>query len=198
MILNKQRWLSMNLYGLNVEQIYELANNVLRKFGKVVQADTECYWDRYEDKRILIHYGGGYHDASFRVCEKQGDNHICVLETHLVYRNIASKTELMRDMVHHGFCDSNCPGFTHAVPERAYEIYLGRNKEPGHDVDDWLKAESEILEGLERKFSGDWEVATLIPPSPHPIYGKPWGPYNCVILKHGDWIEHLKLLASTL
>lgn len=31
--------------------------------------------------------------------------------------------------------------------ERAYELYEGRGREPGHDVQDWLRAEAEILTG---------------------------------------------------
>lgn len=31
-----------------------------------------------------------------------------------------------------------------ATSMRAYELYLGRGGEHGHDLDDWLQAESEI------------------------------------------------------
>lgn len=182
----------MNLYKLDVEQIYKLANKVLSELGKQVQADVECWWTQYEDERILIHYGGGYYDSSFQVWEKQEDKYILVLETHRVFnRKITNKVELLRDMLYHGFCDSQCPGYTRAVPKRAYEIYLKRGREPHHELDDWLQAEAEILEELERKFSGDWEVATLEREAP-------WGPVPCVILRRGEWVEHLKSLASTL
>jgi hypothetical protein len=30
------------------------------------------------------------------------------------------------------------------IRRRAYEIYLGRGEQPGHDLDDWLKAEREL------------------------------------------------------
>lgn len=30
------------------------------------------------------------------------------------------------------------------IRRRAYEIYLGRGNEPGHELDDWLQAEREI------------------------------------------------------
>ena len=30
------------------------------------------------------------------------------------------------------------------MEERAYELYLQRGQEPGHDLGDWLKAEQEI------------------------------------------------------
>ena len=31
------------------------------------------------------------------------------------------------------------------IAQRAYEIFLARGGEPGHDLDDWLQAESELL-----------------------------------------------------
>jgi len=31
------------------------------------------------------------------------------------------------------------------IRQRAHEIYLARGGEPGHDLDDWLQAEREIL-----------------------------------------------------
>lgn len=31
------------------------------------------------------------------------------------------------------------------ISSRAYEIFEYRGKETGHDVDDWLKAEAEVL-----------------------------------------------------
>ena len=31
------------------------------------------------------------------------------------------------------------------IAQRAYEIFLARGGEAGHDVDDWLQAESELL-----------------------------------------------------
>jgi Protein of unknown function (DUF2934) len=31
------------------------------------------------------------------------------------------------------------------IAERAYEIFRARGGEPGHDLDDWLEAESELL-----------------------------------------------------
>jgi len=34
------------------------------------------------------------------------------------------------------------------ISRRAYEIYLDRGSEPGHDREDWLQAESEILDEL--------------------------------------------------
>lgn len=31
------------------------------------------------------------------------------------------------------------------IEVRAYQIYVSRNREPGHEVDDWLQAERELL-----------------------------------------------------
>jgi hypothetical protein len=31
------------------------------------------------------------------------------------------------------------------IAQRAYEIFVARGEEPGHDLDDWLQAESELL-----------------------------------------------------
>ena len=33
-----------------------------------------------------------------------------------------------------------------AIARRAYELYEQRGREPGADVDDWLRAEHEVLE----------------------------------------------------
>jgi len=34
------------------------------------------------------------------------------------------------------------------IRRRAYEIYLERGKQPGRDLDDWLKAERELERGV--------------------------------------------------
>jgi hypothetical protein len=31
-----------------------------------------------------------------------------------------------------------------AIARRAYELYLSRGSEPGHEMDDWLRAEAEL------------------------------------------------------
>jgi Protein of unknown function (DUF2934) len=31
------------------------------------------------------------------------------------------------------------------VQRRAYQIYVSRNRQPGHELDDWLQAERELL-----------------------------------------------------
>ena len=35
---------------------------------------------------------------------------------------------------------------TEEIAGRAYQIYLGRGCEPGHDIDDWLQAEYELMQ----------------------------------------------------
>jgi len=37
---------------------------------------------------------------------------------------------------------------TEEIRRRAYEIYLERGKQSGHDVDDWLQAEQELERGV--------------------------------------------------
>lgn len=37
-----------------------------------------------------------------------------------------------------------------SIAERAYEFYVQRGKEPGHELDDWLKAEREVREAQRR------------------------------------------------
>jgi hypothetical protein len=31
------------------------------------------------------------------------------------------------------------------IAQRAYDIFLARGEEPGHDLDDWFQAEAELL-----------------------------------------------------
>jgi hypothetical protein len=40
-----------------------------------------------------------------------------------------------------------------AIALRAYELFEGRGREPGHDVDDWLRAERELREASQRQQS---------------------------------------------
>ena len=40
---------------------------------------------------------------------------------------------------------------TEAIARRAYELFLERGGEHGHDLDDWLEAENELLEALARR-----------------------------------------------
>ena len=37
------------------------------------------------------------------------------------------------------------------IRRRAYEIYLERGEQPGHELDDWLQAEHELKGGLLRR-----------------------------------------------
>jgi hypothetical protein len=37
------------------------------------------------------------------------------------------------------------PSTTNRIAARAYELYLQRGREDGHDVEDWLAAEKELL-----------------------------------------------------
>jgi hypothetical protein len=39
------------------------------------------------------------------------------------------------------------PMLEHAIRHRAYELYVQRGMAPGHDVDDWLMAEAELVHG---------------------------------------------------
>ncbi|MDB6033801.1 MAG: hypothetical protein JWM16_4139 [Verrucomicrobiales bacterium] len=40
------------------------------------------------------------------------------------------------------------------VQRRAYEFYLKRGKEPGHEMEDWLRAEAEVREWEETQKFG--------------------------------------------
>src|SRR5690242_14892501 len=39
---------------------------------------------------------------------------------------------------------------TESIELRAYQIYLGRGGADGHDLDDWLQAERQVLEELKK------------------------------------------------
>jgi hypothetical protein len=39
------------------------------------------------------------------------------------------------------------PMLEHAIRRRAYELYVQRGMTNGHDVDDWLQAEAELVHG---------------------------------------------------
>jgi hypothetical protein len=39
------------------------------------------------------------------------------------------------------------PMLEHAIRRRAYELYVQRGMAHGHAVDDWLKAEAELVHG---------------------------------------------------
>jgi hypothetical protein len=42
---------------------------------------------------------------------------------------------------------------TEQIQQRAYELYLQRDCEAGHDIDDWLAAEKELTELSEQSTS---------------------------------------------
>jgi hypothetical protein len=39
---------------------------------------------------------------------------------------------------------------TDDIERRAYHLYLGRGATHGHDLDDWLEAERQVLEGIKK------------------------------------------------
>jgi hypothetical protein len=41
---------------------------------------------------------------------------------------------------------SESPELEVKIRERAYELYETRGREDGHDIEDWLRAEEEIME----------------------------------------------------
>lgn len=43
---------------------------------------------------------------------------------------------------------------TEQIQERAYQLYVSRGQEPGHELEDWLEAEREIKGGHERQYAG--------------------------------------------
>ena len=44
----------------------------------------------------------------------------------------------------------NTGGKTQIIQQRAYELFLQRGQEPGHELEDWLKAEQEVCHSPER------------------------------------------------
>jgi hypothetical protein len=47
-----------------------------------------------------------------------------------------------------------------AIARRAYELFLARGSEPGHEMDDWLQAESELkAEGADDEDNRSLEAA---------------------------------------
>jgi hypothetical protein len=39
---------------------------------------------------------------------------------------------------------------TEQIRQRAYELYEGRGRQDGHELDDWLLAESEAMQQIEQ------------------------------------------------
>lgn len=50
----------------------------------------------------------------------------------------ASDSQPRRDPIHE------------AIARRAYELFLARGGQPGHELDDWLQAERELIEAAPR------------------------------------------------
>jgi len=46
--------------------------------------------------------------------------------------------------------NSSCSTTEDVIAQRAYDLYLARGAEDGHDVEDWLQAEREIQEAKTR------------------------------------------------
>ena len=64
-------------------------------------------------------------------------------------------------MKHHKHQDKQRSNGTHnpdlkRIEHRAYEFYLDRGSNPGHDIDDWLRAEIEL------KAPGEAESAKVL------------------------------------
>jgi Protein of unknown function (DUF2934) len=41
-------------------------------------------------------------------------------------------------------------GTEHLIQERAYELFLKRGQQPGHELEDWLQAEREVKGSQEK------------------------------------------------
>ncbi len=44
--------------------------------------------------------------------------------------------------------------YNHEIELRAYELFEQRGREPGHDLDDWLQAEAEIVRPARSQLRG--------------------------------------------
>jgi Protein of unknown function (DUF2934) len=51
----------------------------------------------------------------------------------------------------HAMVLSEQPELERQTRERAYELYEARGREDGHDLEDWLRAEEEIMNKMEKK-----------------------------------------------
>jgi hypothetical protein len=40
------------------------------------------------------------------------------------------------------------------IQERAYQFYVNRGQEPGHELEDWLQAEREVKGEQEQRYAG--------------------------------------------
>lgn len=65
-----------------------------------------------------------------------------------------AKTPRLKKSVSPAAHDAQSEEFTaprarEVVARRAYDLYLARGCEPGHDIDDWLQAEREVRSALQ-------------------------------------------------
>jgi len=51
---------------------------------------------------------------------------------------------------------------TEQIRQRAYEIYLARGCEDGHDVSDWIEAERELTGSSEQQGSGKRRARSIV------------------------------------
>ena len=56
-------------------------------------------------------------------------------------------------------------GLEERVRQRAYELYEGRGRQHGHDREDWLQAEAEILDRETAPTTETPETDTATPPT---------------------------------
>ncbi len=47
------------------------------------------------------------------------------------------------------------------IRERAYQLYEGRGCENGHDLDDWLRAEAEVMGKKSSESASGYEAAAM-------------------------------------
>jgi DUF2934 family protein len=48
------------------------------------------------------------------------------------------------------------------VAQRAFQLYEGRGREDGHDVEDWLQAEQEVIRHLAAERGADSQAKQLL------------------------------------
>ena len=66
------------------------------------------------------------------------------------------KNQTIVEVLPENFSSRN-KGLNELIAQKAYEIYLSRGKEDGHDVEDWLEAERHVVNEMKSKdFMGKW------------------------------------------
>jgi len=53
----------------------------------------------------------------------------------------------MKSRTTHNHWQSDEPTTQKSIQQRAYELYMRRGQESGHELEDWLQAEQEITDG---------------------------------------------------